>query len=146
MIVLDTNVVSEFFRPRPDEAVVDWVRGLEGEVALTAITVAELLAGLEALPEGRRRRALTQAVHSALLPYRGSSAILPFDDLAAEHYAQVLASRRRAGSPISTADAQTAAICRVAGAELATRNTADFADTGVQVVDPWTRGRAQWRG
>jgi len=145
VIVLDTNVVSEFFRPRPDEAVVDWVRGLEGEVAVTAITVAELLAGLEALPERRLRRALTQAVHSALLPYRGSSAILPFDDLAAEHYAEVLASRRRAGAPISTADAQTAAICRVAGAELATRNAADFADTGVRVVDPWARGRAQWR-
>lgn len=138
MIVLDTNVISEVFRPDPEARVVRWLEDLTGDVAITAVTLAELLAGVRRLPDGQRRSALVEQVDLALEPYRTTRAILPFDGAAAEQYADVLASRERAGRPIHTADAQIAAICRAHGATCATRNVKDFAGTGVDVVNPWT--------
>lgn len=137
MIVLDTNVISEIFRPQPDARVVAWLEALTGEVAITAVTLAELLAGVRRLPRGRRRSTLGAKIDAALQPYRQTRAILPFDELAAEQYADVLAARDRAGSPIPTADAQIAAICRVHNAVCATRNVKDFAGTAIDLVDPW---------
>ncbi|GAA4224669.1 type II toxin-antitoxin system VapC family toxin [Actinomadura meridiana] len=137
MIVLDTNVISEVFRPHPDARVVAWLESLTGDVAITAVTLAELLAGMRRLPAGRRKAALVTSIDAALRPYRETRAVLAFDDDAADHYADVLAARERAGLPISTADAQIAAICRARGAACATRNTKDFAWTGVELVDPW---------
>lgn len=138
MIVLDTNVVSEIFRPEPEARVVTWLEDLTGEVAIAAVTLAELLAGVRRLPDGQRRTALEEQVRQALEPYRATRAILPFDAPAAEQYAEVLAARERAGRPIHTADAQIAAICRAHGATCATRNVRDFDGTGVDVVNPWT--------
>lgn len=138
MIVLDTNVISEIFRPTPEHRVVDWLESLTGEVAITAVTLAELLAGVRRLPTGRRKEALTGRIEAALGPYRGSRSVLPFDDLAADRYADVLVARESAGSPISTADAQIAAICLAHGATCATRNVKDFAHTGVELFDPWS--------
>lgn len=138
MIILDTNVISEIFRPEPDARVLGWLEGLTGEVAITAITLAELLAGVRRLPKGRRRSVLAEEIDTALAPYRETKAILSFDDRAAEEYADVLAARERAGRPISTADAQIAAICRVREAACATRNGKDFAGTGIVLIDPWT--------
>ncbi|MGX6510623.1 PIN domain-containing protein [Rhodococcus sp. SJ-2] len=137
MIVLDTNVISEIFRPEPESVVIAWMEGLTGEVAITAITLAELLAGVRRLPKGRRRSTLAAKIDAALEPYRDTMAILPFDDGAAEHYAAVLIRREQAGLPIHTADAQIAAICLAHGATYATRNTKDFTGTGVELVDPW---------
>ena len=68
---------------------------------------------------------------------RETRAILPFDDRAAEQYADVLVAREQAGLPIHTGDAQIAAICRAYGATCATRNSKDFTGTGVELVDPW---------
>lgn len=138
MIVLDTNVISELVRPVPDARVVDWVSSTTEDIAITAITVAELLAGLRRLPGGRRKDELVRRITSALDVYRGGRAVLPFDDLAADGYADVLASRTTAGLPISTADAQIAGICLAHGATCATRNTKDFAKTGVDLIDPWS--------
>lgn len=137
MIILDTNVISEIFRPSPERRVVDWLASLEGDVAITSIALAELLAGVRRLPDGRRREALAGRIEVALAPYRGSGAVLPFDDVAAGRYAGVLVARDRAGAPISTADAQIAAICLAHGAICATRNVKDFQHTGVELVDPW---------
>jgi predicted nucleic acid-binding protein len=137
VIVLDTNVISELFRPHPDAKVVAWLESLPGEVAITAITLAELLAGVRRLPDGRRRTALAARIESALQPYRQSKAVLAFDDTAADHYADILAAREQASLPISTADAQIAAICRSNDAVCATRNTKDFVGTGIDLVDPW---------
>lgn len=138
MIILDTNVISELFRPEPDSRVVNWMEGLTGDVAITAITLAELLAGVRRLPPGKRRSALTAKINAALEPYRETRAILPFDDGAAEQYADVLVAREQAGLPIHTADAQIAAICRARRAVCATRNGKDFNATGVELVDPWS--------
>lgn len=138
MIVLDTNVISEIVRPSPDPRVVDWLSRLSGDVAITSVTLAELLAGVRRLPEGQHKRQLGRAIDTALEPYRGSRSILPFDDRAADRYADVLVSREAAGAPISTADAQIAAICLAHDAVCATRNLKDFAQTGVELLDPWS--------
>lgn len=139
MIVLDTNVISEVFRSHPNSRVVAWMEGLTGDVAITAVTLAELLAGVRRLPQGRRRSALTAGIDAAMEPYRNTSAVLPFDEKAAGHYAEVLVARQGAGRPIHTADAQIAAICRAHAAACATRNVADFTGTGVTLIDPWSQ-------
>ena len=137
MIVLDTNVISEIFRPSPEPRLVEWLVSLTGDVAITSITLAELLAGVRRLPDGRRKDELAQRIEQAVAPYRGSRSVLAFDADAAERYAEVLASREAAGAPVSTADAQIAAICLAHGATCATRNVKDFQHTGVELVDPW---------
>lgn len=137
MIILDTNVISETFRPRPNTRVVVWLQQLTGDVAITSITLAEIMAGVGRLPEGKRKAALSIGIGAALQPYRQSGAVLAFDDVAADHYAQIVVARLRAGRPISMADAQIAAICRTRSAVCATRNVRDFEHTGVEVLDPW---------
>jgi toxin FitB len=138
VIVLDTNVISEVFRPSSGTRVVAWLESLTADVAITAVTLAELLAGVRRLPEGRRKSALGARIDAALQPYRETRAVLAFDDKAADHYADVLVARERVGMPISTADAQIAAICRAHSASCATRNSKDFASTGIGLIDPWT--------
>lgn len=137
MIVLDTNVISELFRREPHPAVVAWLEALTDGVAITTITLAELLAGVRRLPDGRRKTELASAIDAAVRPFRGTTSLLAFDDAAAFEYAEVLSMRAGVGLPISMADAQIAAICRANGATCATRNVKDFAETGIDVFDPW---------
>lgn len=137
MIVLDTNVISEMFRPQPEPRVLAWLESLTDDVAITSITLAELIAGVRRLPEGRRKTDLAAAIHAAIQPYRDTRSLLAFDEDAAAEYAEVFVSRERAGLPISMADAQIAAICRANRAVCATRNVKDFEATGVDVANPW---------
>lgn len=137
MIVLDTNVVSELMRKTPEPRVVRWVdRFSASDVLITAVTAAELMYGVAVLAQGRRKRELHTKVEG-LLTEDFEDQILPFDGAAAIHYTEIVATRERAGSPISMADAQIAAICRNWNVALATRNVDDFAGTGVEVVNPW---------
>lgn len=137
MIVLDTNVVSELMRPSAEPGVVAWVdRQAVNEVYLTAVTTAELRYGVARLPDGRRRTGLADRLRQTLdedFPGR----ILPFDDVAAAHFAEIVVSRELHGLTIATADAEIAAICRSHSATLVTRNMKDFVHTGIKVVDPW---------
>jgi predicted nucleic acid-binding protein len=137
VIILDTNVISELARIDPEPSVVTWLDSLPAaEVAITAITAAELLYGVARLPDGRRKAALAEAI-DALINEDFRDRVEPFDGRAAERYAAVVVGREAKGRPISMADAQIAAICRVYSATLATRNTGDFADTGIELIDPW---------
>lgn len=139
MIVVDTNVASELMRPSPERAVQEWVRSHEGrELCTTAITAAEILYGIERLPEGRRKEALRSAAAEIFEVF--AEQVLPFDTAAAEQYALVVAQHDGPGLPIGGFDAQIAAICRAQRAALATRNLADFRKTGVEVVNPWQTG------
>ncbi|MCP9490814.1 MAG: type II toxin-antitoxin system VapC family toxin [Solirubrobacteraceae bacterium MAG38_C4-C5] len=131
-------VVSELIRPEPAPAVQRWADAQESDdLALTSVSVAELLFGIVRLPQGARR---SQLAHRAdvLLREGFDGRILPFDAAAAERYAELAASRKQAGRPIDIANGQIAAICRLRGAELATRNTRDFKATSISLVDPWT--------
>ena len=137
MIVLDTNVVSETMRERPEPGVVAFLDRLErSEVLLTSITLAEIRSGLARLPAGRRRIRLHEAAERLLDGLTGRGPLV-FDDAAASHYATIAAARESAGRSIPAFDAMIAAMCRVAGATLATRNVADFDGTGIEVVNPW---------
>ncbi|RBY77754.1 VapC toxin family PIN domain ribonuclease [Geodermatophilus sp. TF02-6] len=137
MIVLDTNVISELVRPRPAARVTEWLDvPLVREVHVSAVTVAEIEYGLARLPDGRRRRELRTRVDRLLDRYFPRR-VLPFDSAAAQRYGTVMASRERLGRPIEIADAQIAAICLHHDAALATRNTRDFEDLGLTLIDPW---------
>lgn len=137
MIVLDTDVISELMRPHADKTVLAWIDEQPvDEIYLTAVTAAELRYGAARLPDGRRRADLIDRVRLTL-EEDFAGRILPFDDDAAAHYADIVVERERRGMVISMADAQIAAICRSHSADLATRNTKDFAHTGISLIDPW---------
>jgi hypothetical protein len=137
MIVLDTNVLSETLRPKPAANVLDWIRAQPvAALFTTAITEAELLYGIALLGEGRRRTALNSAIQS-IFAETLAGRVLPFDSAAAREYADIAASRRRSGRPISEPDARIAAIARSRGATVATRNVGDFAGCELTLIDPW---------
>lgn len=142
MIVLDTNVMSEPLKRHPDERVITWLEQLDERTAITAVTVGELLTGVRALPEGRRRNELLDAVVSTLADRSG--AVLPYDEPSAQQYARLQEVRRSMGRPLSVEDGMIAAICLVHDAALATRDTLGFEGLGVALIDPWApqTGRA----
>lgn len=140
MIILDTNVISEMMKPghARSPVVASWFRAS----ALTALflstpAIAELRAGVEVLPDGARKQAIDGAIATLLAQFEGR--ILPFGLDAAWAFGEIVARRRRTGRPTSDPfDLQIAAIARVAGMAVATRNVMDFQECGVEVVDPWT--------
>ena len=136
MIVLDTNVLSELMKESPNATVWQWLQGNpDEELCATAITAAEIHDGIEQMPVGRRRRQVREAADVAFAVVEGD--LLSFTAEAAMAYSVVVRDRRRAGLPIGVLDAQIAAICLVEQAALATRNTQDFARTGVELINPW---------
>ncbi len=138
MILLDTNILSELMRPAPSPAVMSWLAAQPAaSLFISAVTEAELRYGVLLLPEGRRRADLIAALE-AMLTEDFAGRILPFDSAAALAFAAIAASRWQAGKPVSQFDAQIAAIAQSRGAELATRNVADFAECGVEIINPWT--------
>jgi toxin FitB len=137
MIVLDTNVVSEPLRPAPSPAVLAWLNAQEPlTLYLTTINLAELLAGVEALPAARRRNDLAEAL-STQVAGLFAGRILTFDARAAEAFARTHTSAQAQGNPIGFADCAIASIAAAKGFAVATRNTRDFKGVGVAVIDPW---------
>jgi predicted nucleic acid-binding protein len=137
MIILDTNVLSEMMRPQRDGTFMRWILAADsGELFTTAVTQAEILFGLAALPQGRRRTLSAGAVKN-IFAEDFADRILPFDSASAEEYATLSALRRGSGRPIAPFDAQIAAIARSRNAVLATRSIRDFTDCGVRLVNPW---------
>ena len=141
MILLDTNVLSEFMRPVPARAVVDWLDAQAiDQVWVCAISRAEIELGLALLPEGQRKQGLAQAAQSMFVRYF-SGRCLPFDERAANHYARIVAHRTQLGRPVSVEDAQIAAIALGNQLSLATRNERDFEAIKVlTVINPWGSG------
>jgi len=137
MFLLDTNVISETMRERPNPVVSAWIdEQPEEELWTASVVIAELLAGIESMASGRKQNSLREAVEGMLVEdFRGQ--VLTFNLPAARLYAQILASRKRLGRPIRELDAQIAAIARVHSATLATRNVEDFAHCDLVVVNPW---------
>lgn len=139
MIVLDTNVLSETLRPDPDARPLKWlVAQPHAALFTTTITRGELLYGVRLLAEGRRKSSLLAAVR-AIFDEDLAGQVLSFDSDAADAYAEIAASRKSAGRPISQFDAMIAAITKARGASLATRNVKDFAQCGIDVIDPWQK-------
>jgi predicted nucleic acid-binding protein len=138
MIVLDTNVLSEALRPLPDTSVLDWLaKQPRASLFTTTVTRGEILYGIHLLSDGKRRRGLWD-VAIKIFSDDFAGQVLSFDNEAADMYAEIAASRRIAGRPISQFDAMIVAMARSRGASLATRNVKDFEYCGVDVVNPWT--------
>ncbi|MGB3389101.1 MAG: type II toxin-antitoxin system VapC family toxin [Pseudaminobacter sp.] len=137
MFILDTNVISEMFSPRPSSNVMAWLdtHGRE-DYWITAISRAELQLGMLLLPDGRRRQALGDLIEGFFhLTIRNE--VLPFGKDEADIFAEVVALRRRSGRPIGEFDAQIAAIARARNFAIVTRNVRDFEHCGIEVINPW---------
>lgn len=137
MIILDTNVLSEALRPEPDAAVMAWLAAQStAAMFTTTVTRADLLYGVGLLPAGRRHDDLHAAV-VAILDEDMAGRVLPFDKDAADAYADIAVARKRAGQPLSQFDAMIAGIARSRGATVATHNSSDFVDCGIELANPW---------
>jgi hypothetical protein len=137
MIVLDTNVISEPLKPRPDAHVLAWLDAQDpGTLYLTATSLSELLLGIELLPGGKRKRTMMAAVQH-VLDRLFADRFLPFDREAAIASSRVASRTAARGYAISVADCQIAAIAEVHGFSVATRDTAPFRMAGVPSVNPW---------
>lgn len=138
MIIVDTNVLSEMFRPAPAARVLDWFAAQEpASVYVTAVTQAEMLYGIEVLPAGKRKTLLLRAVEGTFSDVFAGR-ILSFDEDAARAFAKIAAGRESLGRPISREDAMIASIAVARKAALATRNLKDFDHCGVKIINPWT--------
>lgn len=136
--ILDTNVVSELVLERPHPAVLAWWhRQVSGEMFTTAITEAEIRFGIAIMP-ARRRRNQRAGRADYMLRVFFQNRIIPFDTAAAQVYPDISAHRRAVGLHIDIPDAQIAAIAHVHGMAVATRNTSDFTDCGIELINPWS--------
>ncbi|MBF0335383.1 MAG: type II toxin-antitoxin system VapC family toxin [Alphaproteobacteria bacterium] len=137
MILLDTNVVSEAMKPEPHRRVRDWLDAQAAETLfLSSVTVAELMFGIGALPEGRRKTNLAAALDGVLDLFEAR--ILSFETQAARRYAEIAVKARAAGMGFPTPDGYIAAIAAAHGFAVASRDTSAFVAAGLTVIDPWT--------
>jgi predicted nucleic acid-binding protein len=137
VIILDTNALSETLKPVPSSILLRWLASQDPvSIYTTAISQAEMLYGVEALPTGRRRQLLARVVEE-IFAEDFTGRVLPFDQESAREFAKIVASRKAAGRPISQFDAMIAAIARSQSAAVATRNTGDFEHCGIRLINPW---------
>lgn len=137
MIVFDTNVISETLRPVPEPAVLGWLRLIpRPEIWTCTMVLAELFSGVDLMPTGMRQSLLREKMQLSV-PALFKGQVLAFDLSAARANGPILASRKALGRPINQIDAQIAATALANGATLATRNTPDFEDCGIRLVNPW---------
>ena len=140
MIILDTNVVSEPFKPTPEASVLAWLNRQPGDtLCLTATSLAEVYRGIALMPDGKRKERLKADTEGFLDDLFGGR-IHPFDKAAAVELAVLTAIASRSGIAIGFADGQIAAIARCLGFAVATRDIVPFEAAGCEVINPWTVG------
>jgi toxin FitB len=137
VIILDTNIVSESFRPRPNASVTAWLNAQPASsFYLCTPVLAELRFGVERLAGGRRKRDLQMRIAKIETEFFADR-VLVFDLAAAAEFGRLTAQRERAGRRMEPMDTCIAAIALVHRAEIATRDTNDFADIGLTVINPF---------
>ena len=140
MILLDTNFVSEAMKTAPDDTVRVWLDEQAAETLyLSSVTIAELMFKIGALPDGKRKEKLADALDGVMELF--ADRVLPFDVGAARHYAELAVKARAAGKGFPTPDGYIAAIAASKGFAVATRDTTAFDAAGVEVIDPWRAER-----
>lgn len=140
MIVLDTNVVSEAMKPEPHPNVRAWLNAQPYETLyLSSVTLAEMLFGIGALPSGKRKEMLNEALNGLMELFDGR--ILSFDVAASKQYADLAVTARAAGRGFPVPDGYIAAIAVSNGFKVASRDTAPFEAASVSVINPW-----EWQG
>jgi predicted nucleic acid-binding protein len=136
MIVLDTNVVSEAMKPEPHPSVRAWLNDqAAATLFLSSVTLAELLFGIAALPAGKRKDMLAQALDGLMGLFRDR--VLPFDTDAARRYAELAVTAKSGGRGFPTPDGYIAAIAASRNFIVASRDTAPYEAAGVSVINPW---------
>lgn len=137
MIIVDTNVISEMMKSSPMASVISWLDRQEvTQLFITTVTIAEISYGINALSNGNRRRSLEDSFNKALndaFKHR----ILSFDENSAHLYGKIMGNRKLLGRPLSILDGQIAAIALRHNFSIATRNTRDFADCEVALINPF---------
>ena len=140
MIILDTNVVSEIMRPKPDERVPRWLdQQPRSSIWTTSVTVFEIRFGLETMPVGRHRAALMTSFEfwlGEVVQQRNAN----YDETGARRAAELAAERQRRGRPGELRDTMIAGIVLANHATLATRNVKHFEDIAKSVLNPWGKG------
>jgi len=135
--LLDTNVVSEWVKPKPDPHVVAWLAEVdEDRVFLSVVTLAEVRRGVELLPAGRRRERLAAWLADEL-PARFEGRILGIDERVAAAWGIAMARSQRRGAVLGSMDGFLAATAAAHRLTLATRNVRDFEVAGIPLFDPW---------
>ena len=135
MIFLDTNVVSETLKRNPDPAVVAWLARFDAELALPTVMIAEIAYGIEKIRPDHRAARLEVGLSD--WRRRFANRIFGLTEEAALAYGAIMGQTARAGRPMSAPDGMIAAITRVNGGRLATRNLADFGGAGLDLISPW---------
>jgi len=135
--LLDTNIVSEWTKPRPNTGVIDWLAEAdEDRIFISVVTIAEIRYGIERLSQGIRRERL-DAWLTDDLPLRFEARILPIDAKTGDCWGCVMARGQAAGRPVGTMDAFIAATSERYDLTLATRNVSDFEALGIRLTNPW---------
>lgn len=135
--LLDTNVVSETVKPRPEKTVLHWIGSqIPGDLFLAAQTIGELVRGARKVRERARRDRLESWIeHDLARQFEGR--ILPFDASTAAVWGRLMGDGDRAGRRPSAADAQIAAAAMQHDLTLVTRNVKDFQNFDIRLLDPW---------
>lgn len=133
--LVDTNVLSESAKRKPDARVMAWLRENERELYVSTITVGELRRGIERIPESARKTKLRHWLQSLCDCMQGR--VLSFSTSSAHVWGQLKAKWDAAGVVVPTVDSQIAAIAQRHGLTVVTRNTGDYAETGVKVLNPF---------
>lgn len=136
MIFLDTNVVSETLKKAPSENVLAWLVRYDAELALPTVTIAEIAFGIEKIRPDQRADRLAQGLAEWRRRFAGR--IFGLTEAAALAYGEIMGQAVRDGRAMSAPDGMIAAIVRVNGGRLATRNLRDFSGVDIGLVDPWT--------
>ena len=135
MIFLDTNIVSETLKKSPNEAVIAWLVRHDAELALPTVTIAEIAFGIQKIRPDQRAERLEQGLSE--WRRRFADRIFGLTEEAALAYGDIMGAAARRGRGMSAPDGMIAAIARVNGSRLATRNLEDFATTGLELISPW---------
>jgi predicted nucleic acid-binding protein len=130
--LLDTNTLSELTKPKPFAGLIDWLEANEAESAIGAISIGEMVAGIEKMPESKRRRSLERSLKYLREDYAGK--ILDFTEGVAVEWGRLTADARRSGRKLSVLDSQIEATAIHFGLTVVTRNRADFFHP---VFNPW---------
>lgn len=135
MIFLDTNVISETLKKTPDRAVIAWLVRHDAELALPTVTIAEIAYGIEKIRPDERAARLDVGLSDWRRRFAGR--IYGLTEDAALAYGNIMGNAARQGRGMSSPDGMIAAIARINGGRLATRNISDFASTGLDLISPW---------
>ena len=137
--LIDTNVISETLKPRPSDRVITWLSGQRSnDLFLASMSLGELVRGAHRVKDKAKGERFKRWIERDLAAqFQGR--ILPFDQEAAVIWGAIMGDGDRTGRPKPMADAQVAAVARRHGLTLVTRNTRDFTDMSVALIDPWER-------